>query len=210
MSAIALFIIAIKSPAQEYCDLVYLKNGSVIRGLITQIKADDYIKILTKDQGELVYKMEEVLKTQKDIEADNKQKKVFPGINKSAGYCGIIKFTFPYFKADLDFINGYRFSDKFAAGIGAGFELYENYGIGMPVYVHLRREFNNEGFCPYLAWDLGAKAVFPKSWYPYFSQQAGIGFRINKRFRMTAALELPFVFTGKISFSPGLSVGFVF
>lgn len=210
MLTIALLSFCFSLSAQEYNDVLYLKSGKVVRGLITEVKTGEYIKILTSSQEAFIYNIGEILETYKDIEADNRQKQAIPELSRPKGYFGIVKYTFPYFKVDMDFINGYRFSEKFAAGIGMGLKVYDKKNIGLPLYIHLRKEFSSSGFCPFLAWDSGVKIVFHQRCYPYFSQQAGIGFRISRGFRMTGALELPFVYTGKISCSPGLSIGFCF
>ena len=44
---------------QEYEDVIYLKNGSVIRGMITEQKPNEYIKIKS-GQNIFVYKVEEI------------------------------------------------------------------------------------------------------------------------------------------------------
>ena len=67
-SVIALFLI---SPflllGQNYVeDVVYLKNGSIIHGLILEQIPNQYIKIQTKDNSILVFKMEEIEKLTKE------------------------------------------------------------------------------------------------------------------------------------------------
>lgn len=50
----------------NYVDVVYLKNGSVIRGIITEQIPNKSIKIITKDQNVFVFKIEEVEKITKE------------------------------------------------------------------------------------------------------------------------------------------------
>jgi hypothetical protein len=50
----------------EYVDVVYLKNGSVIRGLIMEQIPNETLKIQTADGSLFVYKMEEVVKITKE------------------------------------------------------------------------------------------------------------------------------------------------
>lgn len=52
-----------------YQDVVYLKNGSVIRGTIIEIVPDKSLKIQTSDQSIFVYKMEEIEKMTKETPA---------------------------------------------------------------------------------------------------------------------------------------------
>lgn len=50
----------------EYIDVVYLKNGSVIKGLIMEQIPNETLKIQTADGSLFVYKMEEVVKITKE------------------------------------------------------------------------------------------------------------------------------------------------
>lgn len=50
----------------EYVDVVYLKNGSIIRGLIMEQIPNETLKIQTADGSLFVYKMEEVVKITKE------------------------------------------------------------------------------------------------------------------------------------------------
>ena len=72
-SVIALFLI---SPflllGQNYVeDVVYLKNGSIIHGLILELITNQSIKIQTKDNSILVFKMEEIEKLTKESPLTN-------------------------------------------------------------------------------------------------------------------------------------------
>ncbi|MEX0997616.1 MAG: hypothetical protein WDZ45_11245 [Flavobacteriaceae bacterium] len=54
-------------------DVLYLKNGSVIKGLITEMNPSTGIKIKTTDGSLFVYKMDEILKTEKEEFVGQKQ-----------------------------------------------------------------------------------------------------------------------------------------
>ena len=51
----------------KYEDVVYLKNGSIIHGIIIETVAGESIKIKTNDGNTFVFKMEEIEKTTKEI-----------------------------------------------------------------------------------------------------------------------------------------------
>ena len=51
---------------QQFQDVVYLKNGSIIRGIIIEQVPNISIKIQTKDQNVFVYTMENILKLTKE------------------------------------------------------------------------------------------------------------------------------------------------
>lgn len=57
--------------AQQARDVIHLKNGSVIRGIITEMKPSENIKIQMADGSVFVYKMSEVLKMEKEHSTDD-------------------------------------------------------------------------------------------------------------------------------------------
>ncbi len=57
-----------KSKPDQYIEVVYLKNGSIIRGIIIEQTPNVQIKIQTKDGSVFVYKMDEVEKITKELE----------------------------------------------------------------------------------------------------------------------------------------------
>ncbi|MCX6158922.1 MAG: hypothetical protein NTY74_13165 [Ignavibacteriae bacterium] len=63
---ITLLFISQLSYAQEMEDIVYLKNGSVIRGTIIEQVLNETIKIKTRDENVFVYKYDEILKIAKE------------------------------------------------------------------------------------------------------------------------------------------------
>ena len=52
--------------AQSLQDVVYLKNGSIIRGVVIEQVPDGNVKVQTADGSVLVYPMTEVQKIQKE------------------------------------------------------------------------------------------------------------------------------------------------
>jgi len=56
-----------KPDNSQYVDVVYLKNGSIIRGTIIEQTPNVSLKIQTKDGSIFVYKMEEVEKMTKEL-----------------------------------------------------------------------------------------------------------------------------------------------
>ena len=60
------FLIATVTFAQNYQDVVYLKNGSIIRGIIIEQVPNESLKIETADCNLFVYKMVEVEKMTKE------------------------------------------------------------------------------------------------------------------------------------------------
>ena len=63
-----LTIFSLGLTAQEsYQDVVYLKNGSIIKGTIIEQVPNESIKIQTADGSIFVYKMSEILKMTKEM-----------------------------------------------------------------------------------------------------------------------------------------------
>jgi TM2 domain-containing membrane protein YozV len=72
MFAMLLFIFSLNSIAQQrYEEVVYLKNGSIIRGTVIEQVPNVSLKIQTKDGNVFVYKMEEVEKITKEVAQNN-------------------------------------------------------------------------------------------------------------------------------------------
>jgi hypothetical protein len=66
LAAVTLALTAAAS-AQQYVDIVHLKNGSVIRGVITEQVPGESLKIQTADGSVFVYAIDEVAKMTKEI-----------------------------------------------------------------------------------------------------------------------------------------------
>jgi len=56
-----------QEPKKEYQDVVYLKNGSIIRGMIIEQIPNKTLKIQTKDRSVFVYKYDEIEKITKEL-----------------------------------------------------------------------------------------------------------------------------------------------
>ncbi|MBO4443848.1 MAG: hypothetical protein J5814_03645 [Bacteroidaceae bacterium] len=77
--------------AQKMQDVVYLKNGSVIRGTITELKPSESISIQTSDGSIFVYKMDEVERTA----AEEAVVQAPVASEKSPALAGILSFLLP-------------------------------------------------------------------------------------------------------------------
>jgi hypothetical protein len=140
----ALFVIVMMLPAtalaQSYEDVVHLKNGSVIRGIIVEQVPNESLKIETRDGNLFVYQMGEVEKMTKEMTAFRSPRTSrFTGkritrvseFNKPQGYFGIVEVggglglgVYPGQYAFFSMINGYRFFPQLAIGIGVSAEMF--------------------------------------------------------------------------------------
>ena len=71
-SIIFIFVITILAFAQQnYEDVVYLKNGSIIRGMIIEQIPNVSVKIQTEGRNVFIYKMDEIEKITKEEKLNN-------------------------------------------------------------------------------------------------------------------------------------------
>ncbi len=128
-------------------DVIYLKNESVIRGIITD-KNDSRIKIQTSDGSIWVYTSNEIMKVTRENKFGSYQnnKKGFAHFTELgplvAGKTSIEGVTTAAFSFQT--INGYKFSKYLFTGIGAGVDLYATQTI-IPLFASLRGDFTNSG-----------------------------------------------------------------
>lgn len=135
-------------------DVIYLKNGSIIRGIIIEQIPNQSLKIKTNDRNVFVFKFDEIEKFTKEelqntlIVNQNKgqtfKKNGFINLTE-INYClgvGDIKVNGDLFKNEdysfgLKTTNGYQFNEHFSLGIALGFDKYR-YASFSPVLLDLR------------------------------------------------------------------------
>jgi hypothetical protein len=130
-----LFFFATVALAQSnMIDVVYLKNGSIIRGMITEQVPNQSIKIQTKDNNVFFFKLEEVDKITKEPEQGVFKQKGFVNITEYIICIGQGKFSNGINTTENDAIssglrtvNGYQFNPFISAGIGLGIDIYKDF-----------------------------------------------------------------------------------
>ena len=145
-----------------YQDVVYLKNGSIIRGIIIEQVPNKSLKIQTKDENVFFFKFEEIEKITKELtekkKSNNESKKNgFTSINETTFYKGTGSYN-EFNTIGFQSINGIKFNPNFSLGFGIGI----NQGIGnakqstiMPLFLDFRINFGNELISPYFSGDVG-------------------------------------------------------
>jgi len=146
-------------------DIIYLKNGSVIRGTIVEQVPYRSIKIETADGSLFVYQMDEIEKIAKETTRKNNKPTQSSGLKR--GYKGIVDLGY-YFgvgdysvdRLNFNFINGYQVNPYFSFGVGTGVHYYLASGGGddqvlIPFFADLRVNFINKAVSPYLSFDIG-------------------------------------------------------
>lgn len=125
----AIVCFALSAHAQNYEDVIYLKNGSIIRGIIVEQVPNESIKIETRDGNLFFYRIDEIQKMTKEVPYGYRKKQSYNSrsFNKPKGYFGLIEAALPLFigydnglSMGFNIINGYRVCPQFAVGGGVG------------------------------------------------------------------------------------------
>lgn len=123
--------------AQQYQEVVYLENGSVVRGAIIEQVPNESLKIQTADGSMFVFKMSDVLKITKEMKVKPVSSTDY-SIPK--GYRGMVNLSFTfgggYYSDRLEYTmtHGYQFNPYIFLGAGVGIAI----GGGIPIYSNFR------------------------------------------------------------------------
>jgi hypothetical protein len=144
-------------------DVIYLKNGGIMRGSIMEMVPDKYIKIKTNDGNVFVYQTTEIEKIVQEPAYEPKLLIMPDSTGLKRGYYGVFEYGFGYtmgyangpFSTKINIINGYRICPWFATGIGVGVRVYFQEGLYIPVFADLRANLLNRKTSPYISLDIG-------------------------------------------------------
>lgn len=148
---------AMSSKAQNYVDVIYTKNGSVVRGVIIETVPNISYKIKTNDGNIFVFKAEEIEKIEKQ-ETKKQKAKAEPGQGKQSGFSSIEEIGASLILNETDnkplfalhSINGYLFNPHLFLGLGAGIEADDITAV-IPVYAECRTYVSKAKTSPYFA-----------------------------------------------------------
>ncbi len=143
-------------------DVVYLKNGSIIHGIIIEQVPNVSIKIQTADRNVFVFRIEEVEKIAKEAAPKSTGSGGKPGLAaedlKQKGYSLIAQMNVGVGYNDFvdkssvggHVINGYQFSPNFFAGVGVGFDHHFSGAAFLPLFADLRVNFLKTTVTPFV------------------------------------------------------------
>ena len=168
--------------AQSFQEIVYLKNGSMIRGTIIEQVPGESLKIQTSDGSVFAYKMSEVEKITKEI-VDNRSAEhavsrgyrgfVDVGYTIGTGVFGLDRFEFST-------THGYQFIPCFYAGVGVGVHYYPDADAAeIPIYADLRADLLKRSICPFIDMKIGY-TVYEDTGF-YLNPMAGVRFAVGSR-----------------------------
>jgi hypothetical protein len=171
-----LILFVLKSHAQtQYEDVVYLKNGSIIRGIIIEQVPNESLKIETPDRNVFVFRIDEVLKITKEEKPDPKKKSAKEKLTKdnikSKGYTNTTEISIGRSIGEsheeyeqyndnvlpsigVQTVNGYQFNHHFSAGLGIGLHTYNEFSGGysfVPISADLRLNILKGPMTPFVS-----------------------------------------------------------
>ena len=174
----------------EKYETVYLNNGQVVKGHITEYIPTKSLKIQTDDGRVLSYEMNEVERVVRRSRPEatsysqgfsdkgaQQGYRAFFDINytKGCGRFGLNRFGFST-------THGYQFMPFLFAGIGVEYQRYNEEDNSklrtFTTYADLRSEFLKSNFTPYV--ELRAGYTFKKNMGFFFNPQVGFRFGLSK------------------------------
>jgi hypothetical protein len=167
-----------------YEDVVYLKNGSIIRGMIMEQIPNQSLKIQTADRNLFVFTFDEIEKITKEVVPDASKDKEKPEKSEYdrgrftfiiEGNIGISAGIDNQGRRRAEVISGggtvafdVNIKQKFCIGLGSGFDAIDIYSF-IPVFLDTRYFFSTKPFSPYLSaglgYSIGPGAFDEGGWY---------------------------------------------
>ncbi len=136
--------------AQEtHEDVVYLKNGSIIRGKIIENLVGEYTKIETVGRNVWVFKVDEISRIEMEsLIPFSERKELRSNSFVISAEVGMLANKSSNEKVSLQLISSYQFRNRISAGLGTGFEVFDIQTL--PVFCDVRYKIFNGGVNPYV------------------------------------------------------------
>lgn len=198
MKKLVLFLLlavcGVSSMMSRVQEVVYLKNGSVIRGTIIEQVPNVSLKIQTNDGNIFAYKMSEVAKITKEETSSNRihsssssllSSFELDGRGPEIGYRGFADFGYTVGtgnlgegRIELNTVHGYQFMPFLFAGIGTGFHYYYHSKVfAIPIYADIRGDILNNSISPFVEVRIGYSPYDAQGLY--FNPSVGCRFAMN-------------------------------
>lgn len=140
-------------------EVVYLKNGSIIKGTIIEQIPNKSLKIETRDGSFLVCDMEDVIKITKEPIRSRKQisADLYAGEYVRRGYKGFVDFGYTFGIGDYSInrleittSHGFQFNPYIFLGGGTGLHYFhESESTAMPLFADFRVNFKKGSVVPF-------------------------------------------------------------
>jgi len=168
--SLLIFVSTLWAQTSQYRDVVYTKNGSIIKGIILEQIPNKSLTIQTIDHSLFVVEMTEVVKIGKEpiptsySETNPSDETGYRGILSSGYMVGIGETELN--RISVDYINAYKTSTLYSIGVGVGLRLYldqqikqTNYRLKsnglIPIYIDFRRRFTSKRVSPLFLSQIG-------------------------------------------------------
>ncbi|MBQ8501979.1 MAG: hypothetical protein IJ494_06760 [Bacteroides sp.] len=153
---------------QSQQEVVYLKNGSIIKGTVIEQVPGVSLKIQTGDGSVFAYQMSEVEKITKEVasrgySSNRGYGSSYDGNGVQRGYRGFLDLGYTLGTGDwgedrieLSTSHGYQFNPYFYAGLGVGAHYYfDSEVVEVPIFADFRADFLNNRITPFFDFKIG-------------------------------------------------------
>ena len=178
--------------AEELQDVIYLKNGSVLRGVVIEQIPNESLRIRTADGNVFALEMSQIYKLTKE-EPFYKEQDVIKTLFKPSdfyrakGYRGWVETggaiaLGDYGDAVFSFstTHGLQVNPFFFFGLGVGIDYHFDYKtVFMPFYLDLRTYFINRRISPFLDAKIGYSPIDGTGLY--FTPSLGVSFGVANK-----------------------------
>jgi hypothetical protein len=196
MKKVLLFLTFLMFICSSYAqsEIVYLKNGKVIRGSVIEQSPGANIKVRTSNGSLFAYQYSDVARIVEDNTPARRS-----GNGLRLGYKGFVDFGYTLGvgdysadRAEAYTTHGCQINNVIFVGVGAGVNYYydNDNAIGVPVYANARFTFLNKRITPFADTRVGYSLVDVEGIYG--SQAIGCRFRLGDRtaFNVSVAYTL--------------------
>jgi len=196
----SMLVASVSAFSQVFREVVYLKNGSVVKGDIVEFQPDKLIKMETADGSLFVFEYNDIEKITREREACDYQP-VYDeprevGYDNASflnrGYRGFVSVESllgDFIGCGIATTHGKQVNEKFFVGGGVGMLIAEDWmedHYSFPVYAALRVDFLNKKISPFMGLRTGIDfaAEGPSGFYGDFSfgcrfKRSSVSFGIN-------------------------------
>jgi len=130
-------------------DVLYLKNGWILRGRITSVPSDSLVTIETQGRNRFVFNRSEVERVQQEAIPKNAnlnyKRRGFSHYTELGALAARNTSSSTNTSAfSFQTVNGYKFGQAFFTGLGIGVDLYATQSL-LPVFGSIRGDFTSGG-----------------------------------------------------------------
>lgn len=193
---------AYSTAQSNYTEVVYLKNGSIIRGVVVEQVPNVSLKIKTADGSIFVYPMNDVEKITKEESRNTRAENAYRAKKQPSsslrGYKGFVDAGYIFDVSDSDASkfevttsHGYQFNNYFYVGGGMSINHYPVEGYtSVPLFANFRANFSNKKITPFGDFKIGYSTGDVSG--TYVSTAIGVRFGMTRRTALNVQLEYSF------------------